>query len=300
MAGVVIHAHAAHLIAFIKELDMKLKCNSCDGIYSSSLDVRFTKLCDNDCSFCIERNGLASLGPTDVETMIQSTIDSGLQTILILGGEPFLQIDKLYTYVKGIRSHVKEIFITTSLPKQLDINNIKVLQILSIINGLNVSIQHHDPEINNKILIARSGHNRLEQLGRILSLSVIDSKAIRVSINLVKGHIDTKEKIDECLAYLYGLGTTHVKINELQNSNQYVNFESVYGMKLPSPYSNGCQYDIQIHKMRVTLKRSCFVVEESLYPSVMDIIKTVIRRLKPAKTSCTVMYEDGSISNGWR
>lgn len=36
-------------------------CNSCDGAYDS-LDVRFTKACDNDCAFCIERNGINSLG----------------------------------------------------------------------------------------------------------------------------------------------------------------------------------------------------------------------------------------------
>lgn len=63
-------------------------CNSCDGAYDS-LDVRFTKACDNDCAFCIERNGINSLGLTNVEKMIDSTIKSGINSVLILGGEPF-------------------------------------------------------------------------------------------------------------------------------------------------------------------------------------------------------------------
>lgn len=39
---------------------MKLIQNSCDGAFSS-LDVRFTKRCDNNCEFCIEKLGIDSL-----------------------------------------------------------------------------------------------------------------------------------------------------------------------------------------------------------------------------------------------
>lgn len=72
--------------------------NSCDGYYSS-LDVRFTKVCDNHCDFCIEKDGLKSLGRTNVDNLIQSTIDSSIKDILILGGEPFLQPKKLLRYI---------------------------------------------------------------------------------------------------------------------------------------------------------------------------------------------------------
>ena len=91
------------------------KLNSCDGLYHDSLDVRFTKACDNRCPFCIERNGIDEKG-TNVEKMIESTIKSPKKDILILGGEPLLMLDKVYEYVIGIRSHVRNIYITTSLP----------------------------------------------------------------------------------------------------------------------------------------------------------------------------------------
>ena len=94
---------------------MKFKINACDGIYSNCLDVRFTKSCDNNCSFCIEKNGIDNLGETNVNQMIVNTIKSNKKTVLILGGEPFLNLNKLLQYIKGIRSYVQNIYITTSL-----------------------------------------------------------------------------------------------------------------------------------------------------------------------------------------
>jgi pyruvate-formate lyase-activating enzyme len=277
---------------------MKLKCNSCDGLYSDSLDVRFTKACDNACGFCIERKGLGSLGPTNVDAMIKSTISSGKSTILILGGEPFLQIDKLHAYVNAIRPHVKSIYITTSLPVQLDVTNPKVLEILNWIDGLNVSIQHYDPKINNEILIARSGHDRIKQLESILT--VIHPSLVRVSINLVKGFIDTKAKLLECLNVMKSIGVTYLKINELQSSDLYVSYEDLMNTKLHSPFSGGCQHPINLDKdLRVILKRSCFKVEESLYPSLGDIAKLLYQRLAEPQIDCTVLYEDGTLSEGW-
>lgn len=57
------------------------KCNSCDGIYES-LDIRFTKACDNNCSFYIEKFGIKSLGKTDVAALAKSVFDSDLKIYL--------------------------------------------------------------------------------------------------------------------------------------------------------------------------------------------------------------------------
>ena len=90
---------------------MKLNCNDCDGIYDS-LDIRFTKKCDNACSFCIDHIcNFGDQGEVPVEVMIQKTIETGISTVLILGGEPFLLIRKLYEYVKGIRKYIKNYYI---------------------------------------------------------------------------------------------------------------------------------------------------------------------------------------------
>lgn len=133
----------------------KKKINSCDGIYNDSLDVRFTKSCDNRCEFCIERHGIDSLGKTDISKLIKKTIISGKKNILILGGEPLLNIEDTLEYVEGIRDYVDHIYLTTSLPESISQNYDCFLQIMKYLDGLNISLQHYNPDINNDILNAR-------------------------------------------------------------------------------------------------------------------------------------------------
>lgn len=285
-------------------LDIK---NSCDGAYSSSLDVRFTKACDNRCGFCIEKCGIDSLGATDVDKLIQSTIASKQDTVLILGGEPFLEVVKLNKYVKGIRPYVKEIFITTSIPNTLNISDSNVLEVIELIDGLNVSLQHYDSNINNDVLNATNRFNRLERLESILVDEAIASK-VRVSINLCKGYIDSKSEIDKFIDKMVSINCKHIKINELQEVEDdiYVSFEKEYGIKLKSPYVYGCQTDIsdKINKgIKITLKRACFKVQpESIAKNNVtfkDLLKLVYRKHKPFENNMCVLYENGELFEGW-
>lgn len=77
--------------------------NSCDGAYRNSLDVRFTKACDNRCPFCIERSGLAPCSQ-DVEKMIRRAVESDRQEILVLGGEPLLDLNAIKRFVDGVKN----------------------------------------------------------------------------------------------------------------------------------------------------------------------------------------------------
>lgn len=275
--------------------------NSCDGKFSGSMDIRFTKICDNACSFCIERPGLEGM-KTDVDAMIQSTIASGKKSVLILGGEPLLMIDKVLTYVKGIRNHVDEIFITTSLPRTISKKMDVFLEIADLVDGINVSLQHYDWKRNNEILVARNKFNRIAMLTQMLTHEQVARK-VRVSINLVKGGIDNRAELMTFLGVLLSIGCQHVKINELQHSPEtYVSYESIMGEKMKSPYAHGCQFDVPLFEnMRVTLKRSCFLVEPSLEATVMDMAKIMKRRYidKPHSNGNAVMYEDGRVMSGW-
>jgi len=274
---------------------MKLFCNSCDGIYDS-IDVRFTKVCDNNCAFCIEKNGAKSKGSTNENLMALNTISSGIKNVLILGGEPLLLQEKVYSYITQIREYANHIYLTTSLPK---INDKELLyKIIDKLDGLNVSIQSVDWEENNKILNAISNHNRLEMLKEINEKFF---NKTRVSINLIKGGIDTKEKLEYAIDYLESIGCYFIKINELQNEEDlYISYEDIMGIKLKSPYSNGCQtflkYDVD-HK--ILLKRSCFLVEKSRKGYFSDLIKALLKKIIKRNNKFLVIYEDGSVKKGW-
>ena len=279
--------------------------NSCDGCYSNSLDVRFTKACDNACAFCIERCGISGKS-TNVDKLISSTLESGKKDILILGGEPLLKIEQVLEYVKGIRSSVEHIYITTSLPSTILAHWNTFCEIMEHIDGLNVSLQHYIPEINNQVLNASSKHNRLELLGKICNEETFANK-VRVSINLVKGYIDTKTRLDTFLCVMKCLKVKHVKVNELQHEPElYVSFEEIYGKKFASPYAHGCQHDIVLkghEDIRITLKRACFCVNENLDATISDCVKallktTILKKKNPTK-SFKVLYEDGRLTQGW-
>ena len=285
-------------------------CNSCDGCYANSLDVRFTKSCDNDCPFCIERCGISGQ-QTNVEKLISSTLESKKKDILILGGEPLLKIEEVLAYVKGIREYVDNIYITTSLPITIDSHWNTFCEIMNYIDGLNVSLQHYNSIVNNQALNATSKHNRLELLSKICKNDDFANK-VRVSINLVRGYIDTRLKLDVFLATMEILNVKHVKINELQHEpHLYVSFEELYSIKMKSPYAYGCQQNIRLksHKdLKITLKRACFCVNENLDATFMDmckaILKTTILKSKRSKNNNNndfkVLYEDGTLMKGWQ
>jgi pyruvate-formate lyase-activating enzyme len=257
-------------------------------------------MCDNDCAFCIEKSGADSFGATDVDSMVKSTLLSPTKDVLILGGEPFLQVRKLKEYVQRIRSAKRNIYITTSLPKQLDVTNPDVMEILNLIDGLNVSLQHYDPRINNMVLVARSGHDRIQQLADIVSV-INRPEKVRVSINLVKGMIDTKDKMFAFVKTMLKAKVKHLKINELQNSpDLYVSYAEMMGVKMKSAYSEGCQTELPpVDGMRITLKRSCWMTEDSLLPTYTDMVKWVINGIKGIGAHTNVLYENGMVSDGW-
>ena len=281
---------------------MKLKINSCDGIYQNSLDVRFGRQCDNNCAFCIEKNGIDAR-KVDVDKMIESTIKSGKTTVLILGGEPLLLMDKVKKYVDGIKNDIKEIYLTTSLPKTIYDEWDTFVEICKDLTGLNVSLQHYDSELNNKVFNSKAPFDKIELLKKILKTDI--AKKVRVSINLVKGSIDNREDVCKCVKLLSEWGCKWLKINELQDSTDlYVSFRKLFPeLKHKSPYSHGCQYDINIFDcgdMRVTLKESCFVTEQSQSASFADLIKVIIKKFKKTKpTYNNVLYEDGTLAQGW-
>lgn len=283
--------------------------NSCDNLYSTSLDVRFTKVCDNSCSFCIEKKGLSSLSERpNVSKMIESTINSGKKVVLLLGGEPLLYISDVLEYYHGVKSSIEEFYITTSGPKTILANKDIFIELMDNITCLNFSMQHYESEKNNSILNASSNHSRLEILKFLTDLGY--SNKVRVSINLVRGYIDTKEELLKFIEVMYDLGIRYIKINELQHSSDtYVSFEKIMGLKLPSPYSSGCQtnfdssyFNSVYRDLKIILKRSCFLVEDSNFASINDLKKlddlNKGKWFRP-KSEFLVLYENGVLSSGW-
>ena len=228
---------------------MKLKCNCCDGIYNS-FDVHFTSLCDNNCRHCIDKcyNGL-NIPKPNVDTIVKTIVDhsEGLDDVLFLGGEPCLYLDELIDCVKQLKEKTNlKLFVTTSVPKICYDDKEKFFKLLDLLDGLNISAQHYKEEIADEIRnVGKSKYDRQSFYN-----SLPHKEKIRINLNIVKPYLYTKEDIVNCLNHYDKMGFNSIKLSEIQHGKDvFVSFEKVFGIKLGSAYSHGCQTYLDMDKI---------------------------------------------------
>lgn len=284
---------------------MKLKCNCCDGIYNS-FDVHFTSACDNRCKHCIDLkySGKGIIKP-DAHAIAKSIIDNceGYDDVLFLGGEPCLYLNELYDCIRMIQQETKlKCFVTTSVPKTCYTNYPKFLQILEAVDGMNLSVQHYKEDIADQIRCVKSTYDRQKFYAELPH-----KEKIRINLNIVKPFLYERDDILACLKHYDDMGYHEIKLSEIQHGKEFfVSFEKTIGMKMKSPYSYGCQQWVDMRpyipgfKGRLLLKRSCFMCEETLSATLADGLKVAHKYFfRPKDGHYAVVYEDGSLSNGW-
>lgn len=283
---------------------MKLRCNCCDGIYKS-FDVHFTSACDNRCAHCIDTRyrGLGIARP-DVDAIVNTIVENsdGMDDVLFLGGEPCLFIEELLDCVRKVRERTDlKIFVTTAVPKichdKADIFYI----LIDELDGINLSVQHHDELIADKIRRTLSWYDRQKFYS-----GLPNKEKIRINLNVVKPHLHTRADLTECLMHYDAMGFNSIKLSEIQHgADVYVSFADVFGLNLSSPYAHGCQMYLDTSeilpgmKTPLLLKRSCFLCEDSLNASIADGAKVMLKVFERRQGKYGVIYEDGSMKGGW-
>lgn len=283
---------------------MKMKCNCCDGIYHS-FDIHFTSACDNDCAHCIDKQFMGSgIKKPDPKAIAQTIIDNqeDMEDVLFLGGEPCLFLEEMNECIDILREKTKlKLYVTTSVPKTCYDNYDLFRAILSKIDGLNISVQHHDERVADFIRRTESKFDR-QKFYRNLPYK----EKIRVNLNIVKPFLSTKEDLTRCLKHYDSMGFNSIKLSEIQHGTEvYISFADIFGINLESPYSSGCQSYINMNKIipgfktPLLLKRSCFICENTQKASLLDGIKVIGKLMFPSKTKYGVVYEDGTMTKGW-
>lgn len=289
-----------------------LPINACDGarrtpegetIGDQSLSVRLTAACDNACNFCIAAEDMKISHNYQHDTVTKKTLESGTESVSIIGGEPLLFLDRLEPYVNSVRDHVKEIYLTTSLPITITNNWDQFIRIMNNIDYLTISIQEIKPLANNLLMNSKKRHNRIDILAEILRVPDMRHK-VTVSLNLVKGGVDSEESLKRAIDKLESFGLRHLRINELMHAtDSYVSYEDIMGVTMPSPYANGCKTQLLEGNLEIYLKRSCFMVEESLGATVEDVDKLNYKMDNPdefTQPGWRILYEHGDYDLKWR
>ena len=277
--------------------------NCCDGIYNS-FDVHFTSACDNKCEHCIDMryNGCGVEKP-NVGAIVKTIIEEqeGLDDVLFLGGEPCLYLEELLDCIKQLREKTQlKLFVTTAVPKICYDKRNMFGELVSILDGINLSVQHNNEKIADKIRRTTSKYDRQKFYN---SLPYKDK--IRINLNIVKPILCTREQVVECLQHYDKMGFNSIKLSEIQHGEKYyTSFEEVFGLDLGSPYFNGCQTYLEESviagvKTPVLLKRSCFLCEDTLKATLFDGIKVVSKLFSKSKNKYGVVYGNGELKGGW-
>ena len=275
--------------------------NCCDGIYNS-VDVHFTSACDNKCAHCIDNRyqGTGICKP-DVDAIAKTIIknEDKYDDVLFLGREPCLYLEELIECVKRLRDYTYlKIFVTTAVPKICHDKPFLFYGLIDMLDGINLSVQHHDEGIADQIRGVESQYDR-----QAFYADLPFKKKIRINLNIVKPYLYTKEDIENCLAHYNKMGFNEIKLSEIQHGKDcFVSFEETFGVNLGSPYYKGYQTFVRVPgvKTPILLKRSCFMCEDTLSASIMDGVKACYKKIRPNKNNYGVVYEDGTLEKGWQ
>jgi molybdenum cofactor biosynthesis enzyme MoaA len=107
------------------------------------LNILLTRMCGNDCLFCIEKTKEDTEDDSTLDTFLRKAnhlIDNSLvDEVLLLGGEP-LSYGHIFEIIEGL--HIKPIITTSAYPlldssffTQMDFQKIK---------AMNISVPHYD------------------------------------------------------------------------------------------------------------------------------------------------------------
>ena len=280
--------------------------NCCDGIYNS-FDVHFTSICDNKCAHCIDSKYQGfNISKPDIKAISNTIIkqQDGYDDVLFLGGEPCLYLQELVDCIKLIKANTAlKIYVTTAVPKICKDKYTLFLELLSLVDGINLSVQHYKEDISDQIRLVKSKFDRQKFYN-----SLPNKEKIRINLNIVKPYLYLKQDIIDCLNHYDKMGFNEIKLSEIQHGKDYfVSFTETFGIKLGSPYFSGCQNYIKMNKIitdfktPVLLKRSCFMCEETLKASLMDAVKVGFKFIAPrTPNKYGIVYENGVLTKNWK
>ena len=260
------------------------QANTCMGGHGNCLNVKITNRCNAHCAFCIEREGYAP-PERDVESLIQATLAmSNYPSVLILGGEPLLY-SQLEKYLKGIRPHKENIYLTTNgalLEKNAEM-------LAKYLDGVNISIHSPKENVNDRCFKA---HICFEQLRAGIRIFQREKIPVRINCNLVRGVMDTPESIEEMIRFASSMCVDHLRFSELQQAKGlFVDSRRLFKGLPDNPYRDGCEKEpTGQFPVKVTVKLTC---------GLIDPQKPPVTEESEYKPSTRVLYPDGQISCGW-
>ena len=294
-------------------MKIRYNINTCDHpTEASELMIHFTKVCPNNCSFCIDKLNIGVNHPIPDTDAIIKTIDKykdNVKNVSISGGEPFVFIDELEKLVNWIKDNTSlKILIITSVPNICHDKKEQFFNILDKCDNVQISLQNYSEVISDRIRKSKSNFNRNVFYKEIIEHCGTDK--ILGSLNILKPYFETKYDIIRNVCQFNQIGFKNIKICEMFDADDlYIDIPKLLGVKMNSPFASGCKteykdtkdfiYDGKVFNGNLYIKRSCFYRTKLQKANVWDFIKICTRWIFAKKYFFGVIHENGKIAPYW-
>lgn len=257
-----------------------------------SLYVVLTRKCNTQCKFCEFREGKSNINTELFNRRLEELREvSDIGTIHFTGGEPTLEIEKLKTLCKIIKKQDSSIItsVNTNGTKLKELENIEELD--------NIALSRHSisDEENREVF----GNSLVPSADYIKNFK--DKEKIHLSCNLIRGYIDSSERIIQYLEFAASLGINDIGLVSLMKVNKYcsdkfIDFSNIELSNTDKLIKTRCYSNIS-----ETTKKECCRCENYLYRASNLKLVSMYHRyaIKNTEIADYLVYEDNHIKQGF-
>lgn len=280
------------------------KENLCSKYATKMLSIKINNVCNRHCAFCVDRGGRKGEF-IDVDKIAEEAIKKDeYKTIIITGGEPFLNFEEVIKLATLLREHKDRIVLNTNgslLSKE------KVSRLNGVIDELQVSVHHYEEERNGRVF---GGVVSFENMKEALS-----EKEFMFSVNSTFNKEYTVEErkfaVDKMIDLCNYLGADRLRLTELKkvDEDEFVLADEFFSEDHPfigrssnDLITKGCTYYYTKNNVLVSVKRLCEFAKGKKAPAFSCcFINTDGQKKIDVDTVDTfkVIYSDALVTDDW-
>lgn len=283
----------------INNIYFKKKC--CVNKYGEAPDIEnnqialyvvLTRKCNVNCKFCEYHNSVSDINIEKFSKTLDWLLSfCDITTIHFTGGEPTLELDKLKQLCKLIKQ--KDRLITTSV----NTNGTRLEELENIEELDNIALSRHAiDDVDNREIFRSDLVPTVDEIKKFK-----DKHKLHLSCNLIKGYVDSKEKIIEYLEFTSTLGINDVGIVSLMNINDfceqhYVEFNNLNIKETEQFVKTKCFKNISEETGEI-----CCKCENYLYRASNKNLVSMYHRyaIKNNEIADYLVYEDNALKQGF-
>lgn len=260
--------------------------NACSGRYHDWLEVNLTPRCNASCSWCVERRGWHPDKQATWQELVSAALATGAANVILLGGEPTLH-PHFREIVAALSGRVR-LWVTTNGSR---LTWHWVVDNLAGVHGVNCSIHSDSLEEHHAITGLRLSVQDLR--GAVRELDRLGA-VVRFNCNCIRGHVDTRERIERYCEWASWMGASGVRFAELKfDDERFVDLAALFlgehGLN-DDPFRLGCSTDTVIGGLPVNFRQMCGL-QTTRRPCPVD---------PEFGVPGGVLYYDGVLYNGWQ